>query len=73
MQTEEETMTAAALRDAHRSDDREWEAELLERAKSRLSPARLELLKRTLDVRRRIGRVSGDVAELVHEMREQGA
>ncbi len=72
MQTEEETMTTA-LQDAHPSDDREWASELLEHAESRLSPERLELLKRTLEVRRRIGRVSGDVADLVHEMREQGA
>lgn len=72
MQTDEETVTTA-LQDAHPSDDSEWTSELLERAESRLSPERLELLKRTLDVRCRIGRVSGDVADLVHEMRERGA
>ena len=47
--------------------------EIQSEVEARLSPERLDLLKRTLEVRRLIGKVSKDVADLVHEMREQGA
>ncbi len=39
---------------------------------SNLSPERRELLQRTLTVRRSIGRVRENVADLVSEMRETG-
>lgn len=39
---------------------------------SRLSPERRELLQRTLTVRRSIGRVRENVADLISEMRETG-
>ncbi|MBI4964955.1 MAG: hypothetical protein HY913_16900 [Desulfomonile tiedjei] len=45
---------------------------MMKEMEGRLSPERLALLRRTLKVRGLIGKVS-DVAELVHEMREQGA
>jgi hypothetical protein len=72
MQVEKETTTKASA-NARPSDDLDSGSGVLNAAKARLSPARFELLERTLRVRRVIGKVSPDVAELVHEMREQGA
>ncbi len=73
MQTEQETVAGKASRDAGAPDDRETALELQKDVRARLSPDRLELLERTLKVRRMIGKISRNVAELVHEMREQGA
>lgn len=72
MQVQKETVTEASQK-ASPSDDLDSGSGVLSAAKARLSPARFELLERTLRVRRVIGKVSPEVAELVHEMREQGA
>jgi len=73
VQSEQEDMTRSALSDQTLSSDRETALEIQSEVEARLSPERLDLLKRTLEVRRLIGKVSKDVADLVHEMREQGA
>jgi len=73
MQTEEETIATTASPDARPSGDLESSLEALQRVEARLSPERLALMKRTLKVRCLIGKVSTNVAELVHEMREHGA
>jgi len=72
MQVEKETVTKAS-RNACPPDDLDSASGVLKDVKARLSPDRFELLERTLRVRRAIGKVSPGVAELVHEMREQGA
>jgi len=73
MQPEKETMTGTGLAGTCPSGDRETALEIEKEIEIRLSPQRLDLLKRTLKVRRLIGKVSKDVAELVHEMRKQAA
>jgi hypothetical protein len=69
MQVEEETVT----RNTCPSDSLDSNSEVLKGANTRMSHDRFELLERTLRVRQMIGKVSPDVAELVHEMRERGA
>ena len=73
MQTEEEAIATTSSPEVRPSGDLESASEALRRVEARLSPERLDLLKRTLKVRRLIGKVSTNVAELVHEMREHGA
>lgn len=73
MQTEEEAIVTTSSPDVRSSGDLESASEALRRVEARMSPERLDLLKRTLKVRRLIGKVSTNVAELVHEMREHGA
>ncbi len=72
MQFEKETVTETS-RNPSPSDDPDSASGVMKDVKARLSPDRLELLERTLEVRRAIGKISPDVAELVHEMRKQGA
>ncbi len=72
MQTEEKAPAGRPPSDPHPSVDREAALEAQEHAGVRLSPEGLELLERTLKVRRLIGKISMNVADLVHEMREQG-
>jgi len=72
VQTEEETVTGSGLEDTCPCGDRETFLEIHKGIVARLSLQRLDLLRRTLKVRGLIGKVSKDVAELVHEMREQG-
>jgi predicted membrane protein len=73
MQVEKETGATKTSRDTYKSDDFETVSKVLKDVKASLSPDRFELLERTLKVRQMIGKVSMDVAELVHEMREHGA
>jgi hypothetical protein len=73
MCTEEETLTSKPSLEITATNDSKTPSETQKDLRSRLSHERLELLQRTLDVRHRIGKVSTNVAELVHEMREQGA
>jgi len=67
MQTEEETMTGTGMAGTCPSGDRETVLEIKKEIETRLSPQRLDLLKRTLKVRGLIGKVSKDVAELVRK------
>lgn len=71
MQTEEDAVTGAGA-SARPCGESGAFPEMMKEMEGRLSPERLALLRRTLKVRGLIGKVS-DVAELVHEMREQGA
>lgn len=73
MQTEKEIVAGAACRDTCPPDDCESALRAQKDLEARLSPERLELLTRTLKIRRLIGKISTNVAELVHEMREHGA
>jgi len=73
VQTEEDTIACPMCRDTCPPADRESALLAQKEMEARLSPERLELLKRTLKIRRLIGKVSRNVAELVHEMREHGA
>lgn len=73
MRTEDEIITSTSSPEACPSDDHESALEAQNNVKASLSPDRFELLRRTLKVRRLIGKVSPDVAELVRDMREQGA
>jgi hypothetical protein len=73
MQVEKETGATKAPQNTGPSDDPDLASGVLNSVKARLSRDRFALLERTLEVRRVIGKVSPDVAQLVHEMREQGA
>lgn len=72
MQTEEDTVSSNQS-PSRRPADREPEIQVTKDIRERLSPERLDLLERTLGVRRRIGKVATNVTELVDEMRERGA
>jgi hypothetical protein len=73
MKVEKEAGATKAPQNTCSSDDPDSASGVLNSVKARLSPDRFALLERTLEVRRVIGKVSPDMAELVLEMREQGA